>query len=71
MRDGDMFVHDPPEIFGPPHRGLLVIDDLDEHRSPPVTDQDHVTIVQANELEAYIGEILTYILDAPATPSHV
>jgi len=68
MRDGDMFVHDPPEIFGPPHRGLLVIDDLDEHRSPPVTDQDHVTIVQASELEAYIGEILTYILDAPATP---
>jgi hypothetical protein len=36
-----------------------------------VTDQEHVTIVQASELEAYIGEILTFILDAPAAPSHV
>jgi len=66
MRDGDVFVHDPPDIFGPPHRGLLVIDDLDDRHSPPVPEQEHVTIVQAGELEVYIEEILQYILDGPA-----
>lgn len=47
----------PPVIFGPRHRGLLVIDDLEDHVSPPIVDQEQITILQAEELDKYLDEL--------------
>jgi hypothetical protein len=65
MRNGGSLVHSPPAIFGPRHRGLLVIDDLEDHVSPPIADQEQITILQAEELDEYLDELLGQMMETP------
>lgn len=62
LRDDGELVHEDREYFGSGWNGVLVVQDIDEHETAAIEEQQSIRILQATELESQLIEVLERVV---------